>query len=359
MAILKVKNLNKYFGKVKAVQDVTFEATEGKVLSLLGPSGCGKTTTLRCIAGFENPDRGEIYLDDRKITYVPPEKRGIGMIFQNYALWPHMTVYGNLAFGLQIRKVPRDEITRKIKKVLDMVQLEGYENRYPRQMSGGQQQRIAMARALVFEPEIMLLDEPLSNLDAQLREEMRFEFTELQRKLGITAIYVTHDQAEALVISDKILILDQGKMIQFGTPKEIYSNPKNKFVAGFIAVTSFIDGRIDSFTEEKKKVIVKTDDGLVIHGFNNSFDIGKKVSVAMRMNVIKFIQDENKSDKNTVNIFKGKIVQSSYLGNIIDYKIKVGNWEVRTKSDAKYNFKVGEEVTFYLSPEDIIVTRES
>ena len=358
MAILKVKNLNKNFGKVKAVQEVTFEATEGKVLSLLGPSGCGKTTTLRCIAGFENPDQGEIYLNDRKITYVPPEKRGIGMIFQNYALWPHMTVYGNLAFGLQIRKVPKDEITKKIKKVLDMVQLEGYENRYPRQMSGGQQQRIAMARALVFEPDIMLLDEPLSNLDAQLREEMRFEFTELQKKLGITAVYVTHDQAEALVISDKIVILNQGKIVQSGSPKEIYSDPKNKFVAGFIAVTSFIDGRIDSFTEGKKKVIIKTDDGLVIHSFNHSFDIGQKVSVAMRMNVVTFIQDENKSDKNTVNIFKGKIIQSSYLGNIIDYKIKMGNWEVRTNSDAKYNFKVGEEVTFYLSPEDIIVTRE-
>ena len=358
MAILKVNNLSKSFGKVKAVREVTFEATEGKVLSLLGPSGCGKTTTLRCIAGFENPDRGEIYLDNREITSIPPEKRGIGMVFQNYALWPHMTVYGNLAFGLQIRKVPKPEIDKRIKKVLSMMQLEDYENRYPRQMSGGQQQRIAMARALVFEPEIMLLDEPLSNLDAQLREKMRFEFTELQRKLGITAVYVTHDQAEALVISDKIVILNQGHIVQSGSPKEIYSNPKNKFVAGFIAVTSFIDGRIDSFTEEKKKVIVKTDDGLAIHGFNNSFDIGQKVSVAIRMNVIKFIQDENKNDKNTVNMFRGKIIQSSYLGNIIDYKIKVGNWEVRTNSDAKYNFKIGEEVTFYLPPEDIIVTRE-
>lgn len=358
MAILKVNNLSKSFGNVKAVQGVNFEAAEGEVLSLLGPSGCGKTTTLRCIAGFENPDRGEIYLDNRKITSIPPEKRGIGMVFQNYALWPHMTVYGNLAFGLQIRKVSKPEIDKRIKKVLSMVQLEGYENRYPRQMSGGQQQRIAMARALVFEPEIMLLDEPLSNLDAQLREEMRFEFTELQKKLGITAVYVTHDQAEALVISDKIVILNQGKIVQSGSPKEIYSNPKNKFVAGFIAVTSFINGRIDSFTEEKKKVIVKTDDGLVIHGFNNSFDIGQKVSVAMRMNVIKFIQDENKKDKNTVNMFRGKIIQSSYLGNIIDYKIKVGNWEVRTNSDAKYNFKIGEEVAFYLSPEDLIVTRE-
>ncbi len=357
MAILKVENLSKNFGKVKAVQEVTFEATEGKVLSLLGPSGCGKTTTLRCIAGFESPDQGEVYLDNRKITTFPPEKRGIGMVFQNYALWPHMTVYGNLAFGLQIRKVAKSEITKKIKRVLGMVQLEGYENRYPRQLSGGQQQRIAMARALVFEPEIMLLDEPLSNLDAQLREEMRFEFTELQRKLGITAIYVTHDQAEALVISDKIVILDQGKIVQSGSPREIFSNPKNKFVAGFIAVTSFINGRVDSFVEDRKKVIVKTEDGLAIHGFNNSFDVGQKVSVAMRMNVIKFVQDENETIKNKVNIFKGRIIQSSYLGNIIDYKIKVGNWEVRTNSDAKYNFKTGEEVTFYLSTEDIIVTR--
>ena len=358
MAILKVKNLNKNFGKVKAVQDVTFEATEGKVLSLLGPSGCGKTTTLRCIAGFENPDQGEIYLDNRKITPFPPEKRGIGMVFQNYALWPHMTVYGNLAFGLQIKKVPKPEIDKRIKIVLSMVQLDGYESRYPRQMSGGQQQRIAMARALVFEPEIMLLDEPLSNLDAKLREEMRFEFTELQRKLGITAIYVTHDQAEALVISDKIVILNQGKIVQSGSPKEIYSNPKNKFVAGFIAVSTFIDGSVDSFLEGKKNVVVKSDDGFIINGTNDNLSIGQRVSVVMRMNTIKFIQNESKVEKNKVNIFRGKIIQSSYLGENIDYKIKLGKWEVRTSVEAKYDFKLGDEVTFYLSPEDIIVTRE-
>ena len=358
MAILKVKNLSKNFGKVKAVQDVTFEATEGKVLSLLGPSGCGKTTTLRCIAGFENPDQGEIYLDNRKITPFPPEKRGIGMVFQNYALWPHMTVYGNLAFGLQIKKVPKPEIDKRIKIVLSMVQLDGYESRYPRQMSGGQQQRIAMARALVFEPEIMLLDEPLSNLDAKLREEMRFEFTELQRKLGITAIYVTHDQAEALVISDKIVILNQGKIVQSGSPKEIYSNPKNKFVAGFIAVSTFIDGSVDSFLEGKKNVVVKSDDGFIINGTNDNLSIGQRVSVVMRMNTIKFIQNESKVEKNKVNIFRGKIIQSSYLGENIDYKIKLGKWEVRTSVEAKYDFKLGDEVTFYLSPEDIIVTRE-
>jgi len=358
MAILKVNSLSKNFGKVKAVTEVSFEATEGKVLSLLGPSGCGKTTTLRCIAGFENPDTGEISLDDRKITHIPPEKRGIGMVFQNYALWPHMTVYANLAFGLQIKKIPKDEIPKKIKRVLSMVRLEGYENRYPRQMSGGQQQRIAMARALVFEPEIMLLDEPLSNLDAQLREEMRFEFTELQKKLGITAVYVTHDQAEALVISDKIVILNKGTIVQSGSPKEIYSNPKNKFVAGFIAVTSFLDGNVDSFIEEKTKVIVKTDDGLIIQGLNNSLSIGQRVSVALRMKAIKFIKDGNNEKRKKINTFRGKIIQLSYLGNTVDYKIQMGKWQIRTNADAKHDFKIGEEVTFNLPTEDIIVTLE-
>ena len=359
MASVKLEHIYKvYDNKVTAISDANLVINDKEFVVLVGPSGCGKSTLLRMIAGLEDITKGNIYIGEKLVNDVPPKDRNIAMVFQNYALWPHMTVYGNLAFGLQIRKVPKPEIDKRIKKVLSMVQLEGYENRYPRQMSGGQQQRIAMARALVFEPEIMLLDEPLSNLDAQLREEMRFEFTELQKKLGITAVYVTHDQAEALVISDKIVILNQGEIVQSGSPKEIYSNPKNKFVAGFIAVTSFINGRIGSFTEEKKKVIVKTDDGLVIHGFNNSFDIGQKVSVAMRMNVIKFIQDENRGDKNMVNIFKGKIIQSSYLGNIIDYKIRMGKWEIRTNAEAKYDFKLGEEVIFHLPPEDIIVTRE-
>lgn len=356
MAILKVENLNKNFGKVRAIQKVSFEAPEGKVLSLLGPSGCGKTTTLRCIAGFENPDDGKIYLDNRDITNIPPEKRGIGMVFQNYALWPHMTVYGNLAFGLQIRKISKEEINKRVKRVLEIVQLSGYEDRFPRQLSGGQQQRIAMARALVFEPEIMLLDEPLSNLDAKLREEMRFEFTEMQKKLGITAVYVTHDQAEALVISDKIVILNQGKIIQSGTPKEIYAHPINKFVAGFIAVSSFMEGEIDSFIPEEKKIIIKTNDGLIIYGYNNNLSLGQKVAVAIRTNVIKFVAEKELDLQEKINIFRGKIIQASYLGNTIDYRIKVGRWEVRTNSDAKYNFQVGEEVFFYLPPEEIVIT---
>lgn len=357
MSVLKVENLSKRFGQVQAVADVSFEVQDGEVLSLLGPSGCGKTTTLRCLAGFEMPDSGKIYLDERDISTLTPEQRGIGMVFQNYALWPHMTVYGNLAFGLQIRQIERQEINERIKKVLSMVRLSGYEDRYPRQLSGGQQQRIAMARALVIEPDIMLLDEPLSNLDAQLREEMRFEFIELQRKLGITAIYVTHDQAEAMVISDKIIILNQGKVVQMGTPKEIYTSPKNRFVAGFIAVTSFIEGTVSAL-EKEDLVFIKTDDNIVIQGFKANMKVGDKVTLALRTNTIHLItEDSEQNDRR--NIFEGKILQASYLGDIVDYRIKMGKWTLRTDSSAKVSYQVGDQVKIYLPPEELILIPES
>ncbi len=356
MAVLKVEGLSKRFGSVQAVDNVHFEVKDGQVLSLLGPSGCGKTTTLRCLAGFEMPDQGKIFLDDREISILAPEQRGIGMVFQNYALWPHMTVYGNLSFGLQIRKLEEKEITERIKKALSMVRLSGYEDRYPRQLSGGQQQRIAMARALVIEPDIMLLDEPLSNLDAQLREEMRFEFIELQRKLGITAIYVTHDQAEAMVISDKIIILNQGRVVQTGTPREIYSLPQNRFVAGFIAVTSFITGVVID-TDKNNQNVIKTEDNLLIHALRPGFKIGDKVSIAIRINTVRFIQEDNK--KNTrINVFTGSIEQASYLGDIIDYRIRVGKWMIRTDSRAQINYQVGDRVHIYLPPEELIITPE-
>lgn len=356
MSVLKVENLSKRFGQVQAIADISFEVQDGEVLSLLGPSGCGKTTTLRCLAGFEMPDSGKIYLGTREISTLTPEQRGIGMVFQNYALWPHMTVYGNLAFGLQIRKIGREEIDKRIKTVLNLVRLSGYEDRYPRQLSGGQQQRIAMARALVIEPDIMLLDEPLSNLDAQLREEMRFEFIELQRKLGITAIYVTHDQAEAMVISDKIIILNQGKVVQMGTPQEIYTNPQNRFVAGFIAVTSFIEGTVNTLDKEDQ-VFIKTDDNILIKGFKSGLQVGDKVSIALRINAIRFIA-EDREQKDRTNIFEGKILQASYLGDIVDYRIKIGKWLVRTDSSAKINYQVGDQVRVYLPPEELIIIPE-
>ncbi len=357
MAVLKVENLSKRFGQVQAIDDISFEVKDGEVLSLLGPSGCGKTTTLRCLAGFEIPDSGSIYLDNREISTLTPEQRGIGMVFQNYALWPHMTVYGNLAFGLQIRKLEQQEIEKRIKKALNIVRLSGYENRYPRQLSGGQQQRIAMARALVIEPGIMLLDEPLSNLDAQLREEMRFEFIELQRKLGITAIYVTHDQAEAMVISDKIIILNQGKVVQIGTPREIYAAPQNCFVAGFIAVTSFIEGTVSGLGQESQ-VFIKTDDGLIIKGFKPGLKIGDRVFVALRINTLRFVTN-TKEQKDLNNVFEGVILQASYLGDIVDYRIQMGKWIVRTDYSTKINYQVGDKVRIYLPPEELIIIPES
>jgi len=356
MAVLKVEGLSKRFGSVQAVDNIYFEVKDGQVLSLLGPSGCGKTTTLRCLAGFEMPDKGKIFLDNRDISYLTPEQRGIGMVFQNYALWPHMTVYKNLFFGLQIRKFEKGEIEEKIKRALSIVRLSGYEDRYPRQLSGGQQQRIAMARALVIEPDIMLLDEPLSNLDAQLREEMRFEFIELQRKLGITAIYVTHDQAEAMVISDKIIILNQGRVVQIGTPREIYSLPQNRFVAGFIAVTSFIEGVVNDI-EKGDMIVIKTEDNILIHGIRSGLQIGDKVSVAIRINTVRFINGDTEK-KESKNIFEGNIVQASYLGDIIDYRIRLGKWTIRTDSNAQITYQVADRVHIYLPPEELIITPE-
>jgi len=358
MAILQIVNLTKKFGNVTAIQEVNLKVEHGEVLTLLGPSGCGKTTTLRCIAGFEKPDRGDVYLDGKEITHLSPETRGIGMVFQNYALWPHMTVYGNLAFGLQIKKIPKNEINERIKKVLAMVRLEGFEGRFPRQMSGGQQQRIALARALVIEPSILLLDEPLSNLDAKLREQMRFEFRELQKKLGITAVYVTHDQAESLVLSDKVVILNEGKVMQVGTPKEIYSHPSNKFVAGFIGITSFIEGFVESFDREKGYLIIRTKDDLIIYGHGSNLSVGEKVAIAIRPEQVKLFKSEIRKEGIRKNMFNGEIVQTSYLGDVIDYRIRLGDWVIRTSMSAERAFKVGEEICVALSPENIIIVPE-
>ncbi|MGH7769208.1 MAG: ABC transporter ATP-binding protein, partial [Candidatus Binatia bacterium] len=239
MAIVKVEHLSKTFTDFKALDDVGFEFGNG-ILSILGPSGCGKTTLLRCIAGLEVPDEGSIYIADkiqtdiRKGTLVPPYSRAIGFVFQSYALWPHMSVYKNVAFGLKLRKIPEEDVRRRVLKALDLVGLPKLEERYPSQLSGGQQQRVALARSLAMEPRLILLDEPLSNLDAKLREEMRVELKRLIRKVGISAIYVTHDQEEAFVISDSVIVMDRGKILQYATPDEIYNRPTSHFVASFI-----------------------------------------------------------------------------------------------------------------------------
>ena len=234
MSKVKVINLVKKFDKTVAVDGVSFDVKDGEFIVLLGPSGCGKTTTLRCIAGLETPDEGEIYIDDKMVNDLPPKDRDIAMVFQSYALYPHMTVYGNLAFPLKMRKLPKDEIDKKVKEVAKLLRIEELLDRKPKQLSGGQQQRVALGRALVRTPKVFLMDEPLSNLDAKLRVYMRAELKKLQRDLKITTIYVTHDQAEAMAMADRIAVMNKGKILQYSEPHNVYEKPANLFVAGFI-----------------------------------------------------------------------------------------------------------------------------
>ena len=247
---LEVRELWKIFDGVVAVQDVTFRMGAQEFFTLLGPSGCGKTTTLRCVAGLEVPTRGEIRLGGRVVSapasgvFVPPERRAIGMVFQNYAVWPHMTVFDNVAYPLRLQRLDRREVTRRVGAVLEVVALSGLERRYPAQLSGGQQQRVALARALVRQPALLLLDEPLSNLDAKLREQMRFELKELQRRLRVPILYVTHDQAEAMALSDRVAVMREGCIVQVGPPLEIYRRPADRFVADFIGLMNFLPGRL-------------------------------------------------------------------------------------------------------------------
>ncbi len=248
MSTVTFKNVSKSFGKDEIIKPFSDVFEDGEFITLLGPSGCGKTTLLRMIAGFEHPTTGEIWIDDQKVSggdcFVPPEKRNIGMVFQSYAVWPHMTVFENVAYPLQIKKVPREEITTRVNRMLEVVHLSQYAKRLPNQLSGGQQQRVALARALLIEPRLLLLDEPLSNLDYKLRESMRFEIKEITRSLGISVVYVTHDQTEAMVLSDRILMFNSGIVQQRGTPTEIYDHPASPFVADFLGNVDFFAGEI-------------------------------------------------------------------------------------------------------------------
>ncbi|MGI5977781.1 MAG: ABC transporter ATP-binding protein, partial [Candidatus Limivicinus sp.] len=254
-----------------AVKDANLDIEPGSFITLLGPSGCGKTTTLRMIAGFESPDEGEIYLGDDPINELTPNKRDTAMVFQSYALLPHYNVYDNVAYGLKLRKLPKDEIHRKVMDILDLVELNGMESRMTNQLSGGQQQRVALARALVIEPSVLLFDEPLSNLDAKLRVSMRTEIRRIQQRVGITAIYVTHDQSEAMALSDKIIIMNKGVIAQMGTPQDIYYHPINEFVADFIGEANFLRGSLKSLSGEDavldvngQEMTVRAKDDMVI-----------------------------------------------------------------------------------------------
>jgi putative spermidine/putrescine transport system ATP-binding protein len=246
MARLRLEGVSKHYGEVQAIRDVTLDVADGEFVVLLGPSGCGKTTTLRVVAGFAEPSRGSVELGGRDITQLPPWKRNAGLVFQNYALFPHLTVAQNVAFGLEMRKIASVEIARRIGEVLRLVRLEHLPGRLPRQLSGGQQQRVALARALVFRPDVLLLDEPLSNLDAKLRQDVRVEIRELQKKLALTTVMVTHDQEEALTMADRLVVMQDGEVRQVGTQQDLYERPRDRFVASFVGRSTFIEGEIEA-----------------------------------------------------------------------------------------------------------------
>jgi iron(III) transport system ATP-binding protein len=357
MPDLRLVNIVKTYGKLRAIDNLNLTVEDGELLTLLGPSGCGKTTTLRAVTGFVAPDSGDIYIGDRRISDIPPEKRGIGLVFQNYALWPHMTVFQNLAFGLQLKKMPKAQISKKVAEGLAIVKLEELEDRYPRQLSGGQQQRVALARALVLEPDILLLDEPLSNLDALLREQMRFEIAQLHKQYGITTIYVTHDQTEAMVISDRIAVLNKGKLIQLDTPSEIYSRPANRFVAGFMGTTNFIHGTVQDVSDDC--AAVRAIDGLILHGRGPGLAKGQEVDVAVRPENVEFLRKSRASTPHEdLNIFDARVDRATYVGELIDYQLTIGGSLIRAKGDVRRKRAVGESVKIYIDPDQLPVLKE-
>ncbi len=353
MAFIEIKNLFKRFKKVVAVNHIDLEVKQGEMLTLLGPSGCGKTTTLRCIAGLERPDGGDIVIDGRSMVsqgFVPPSRRGIGMVFQNYAVWPHMRVFHNVVYGLRLQKIPKGEIKDKAHQVLDLVGLKGLEERYPAQLSGGQQQRVALARALVRNPKVLLLDEPLSNLDAKLREKMRFEIKSLVRRMGITSVYVTHDQAEAMVISDRIAVMESGNVVQLGTAEEIYEKPANRFVADFIGTMNFIAAEIVDARQDKGTVYVRTEFGEKMLAQSNhipSATAGKKVYASIRPEDVEVFVEAPQAKE---NLFKGTIVHKAYLGNFLFFFVSVGGTMIRAQVPHYMPQKEGQEVFLFLNP---------
>jgi len=320
VSFLLLENLVKEFvgrggeGIVRAVDQVNINIEEGEFVTLLGPSGCGKTTTLRLIAGFEFPTQGRIILDGQGINEQPPNQRDMAMVFQSYAIFPHLNVFENIAYGLKIRRLSRHDIRQKVRQVLELTELTGLENRASNALSGGQQQRVALARALVMEPKVLLMDEPLSNLDAKLREVMRTEIRRIQQTLGITSVYVTHDQLEAMTLSDRIVVMNQGHVEQIGNPQEIYRRPKTAFVADFIGRTNFVEGTVRGIDGDAiaLEILGKT---LTVPKPENSIKAGQTVRLVLRPEAIRVVEQGGQ--------YEGVVRWASYLGSSVEYEIEV------------------------------------
>lgn len=324
--ILRIENVTKSFGDFTAIDNVSLDIPRGSFTTLLGPSGCGKTTLMRLIAGFYEADKGNIFVNGKKINGVPAFKRNTPLVFQDYALFPHMTVYENISYGLKLKKIEKKQIDEKVDSMIEMFGLQGMAQRYPKELSGGQQQRVAFARALITGQEILLMDEPLSNLDAKMRVEVRNELRELQQRSGITAIFVTHDQDEALSMSDWIAVFDKGVVAQFGTPWDVYFKPNSRFVTDFVGESNFIEGEVIAVEEED--ILVKCMDASImrVHRRDQSFEAGSSVTMVIRpecMTILYGDEQENMRD----NVWNGTIKRSSFLGRMIRYWVDAGPME--------------------------------
>ena len=349
--MVQFKGIMKRFGSVVAVEKMDMDIQVGSLVTLLGPSGCGKTTLLRMVAGLEEPTEGDILIKGKRINDTPIHKRNLGMIFQNYALFPHKTIFDNVAFGLKYRDVPKEKIKEKVTRALAMVRLPGVENRMPSQLSGGQQQRIALARAIVIEPDVLLMDEPLSALDENLREEMRRELDNLQRMIGVTTIFVTHDQREALSMSDKILVMKNGQKQQEGDPETVYNAPANHFVADFLGHSNFIRGEVVETGEPYLQVKIETGDILLAEN-KNQFTKGEPVEIIVRAQRFDAFSREDFTPVEGMNHFHGRIKDRSYMGGEVSYFIELGSGrEIHVISMMRTRiYNTGEQVSVQVSP---------
>ena len=345
MAHISIKGLVKKYGQHRAVADVSLEIADGEFLVLLGPSGCGKTSILRCIAGLENVSGGEISIDEKVVSSsqfsLPPEKRSIGMVFQSYALWPHKSVEENVSFGLELKGIEKSEIKQKVDRALSLVGLTEYATRSISQLSGGQQQRVALARAVVLEPRVLLFDEPLSNLDAKLREHMRFELRQLQKLLGITTVYVTHDQQEAMVVADRIVLLREGLIDKISTPIDIYENPHSVFGADFIGLANIHNGKVMQSDEITR---VQLSDHMEIECKQGQFATGQSVDVMSRPEQVRVSTVPLQGP----NVWQGQVSHTFFLGNVADVYVNIGSIQVRSQLSPPQHLDNGQPVWIHI-----------
>jgi putative spermidine/putrescine transport system ATP-binding protein len=345
VATVELVNVRKVYRDTEAVRRLSLRIEEGEFFSILGPSGCGKTTTLRMVAGFVRPTEGDVFIGGQNVTGLSPERREIGIVFQNYAIFPHMDIYNNIAYGLKVRKLPHTEITQRVQRALATVGLTGYEKRYQRELSGGEQQRVALARVLVIEPRILLLDEPLSALDKKLREEMKFWIKDLQQKLKITTIYVTHDQSEALTMSDRLAVMNRGAIEQIGTPRTIYEHPASRFVTDFIGESNILEGQVAGLTDGHVEIAFAGQ--RVVAPRDRELTVGDAVSFVVRPENVKLGGTGNGTATNSV---RGALRNESYQGALVRYEIEVAGQSIIAEVQNTPDNPV------YLPPQELTIT---